>query len=60
LLLAHRFLINIASISDYLTDLSPSPSVVLCVYVCVCVCVRRSVCPESVLWQYGWLDLDAV
>ena len=41
--------INIASVSADGVDLSPSPS------------VGRSVClcPESVLWQNGWLDPDA-
>jgi len=28
--------------------------------VCVCVCVSLSVCLESVLWQNGLLDQDAV
>ena len=28
--------------------------------VCVCVCVCLSVCPESVLWQNGWTDPDAI
>jgi len=36
--------------------MSPSPSV----YLCVCRSVGRSVCPESVLWQIGWMDPDAV
>jgi len=44
--------INIVSVSAYLTDLLPRSSVVLCVY--------RSVGLESVLWQNGWLDPDAV
>jgi len=39
--------------SGYLC-LSPIPSVTL--YLSVC----RSVCPETVLWQNGWLDLDVV
>jgi len=34
-----------------LTDLSPIPCVGLSVL---------SVCPESVLWQIGWLDMDTV
>jgi len=44
--------VNKVSISAYLTDLSSIPSVgwSLCV----------SVYPESVLWQNGWLDPDAV
>jgi len=34
----------------------------ICQSVCVSVCrsLCQSVCPESVLWQNGWLDLDAV
>jgi len=37
----------------HVTDrLSPSPSVGLC------VCL--SVCPESVLWQNGWMDPDTI
>jgi len=32
----------------------------LSVCVTVWVSVSVSVCPESVLWQIGWLDLDAV
>jgi len=35
-------------------------SVCLCVCVCVSRSVGRSVCPESVLWQNGCLDPDAV
>jgi len=40
--------ISIASVSTYVTDLSPSRSVSL------------SVCPESVLQQNGWMDPGAV
>ena len=41
------------SVSTYVTDLLPSPSVGLC----VCLSVgRSSVCLESVLWQNGWMD----
>jgi len=47
---------NIASISANDVDLSSIPSVGQCVGLCVCLCV----CPKSVLWQNGWLDLDAV
>jgi len=28
--------------------------------LCVCLCVCLSVCPESELWQNGWMDADAV
>ena len=45
----------IVSVSTYFTDLSPSH---LSVYVCLCV--GLSVCPESVLWQNGWYDPDAI
>ena len=44
--------INIASVSAYLTDMSPSPSVGRS--------VCRSVCLKSVLWQNGWLHPDAM
>jgi len=40
------------SVSAHVTDLSPSSSV----SVCVCVCI----CPESVLWQNGRMDPNAV
>jgi len=29
-------------------------------HLLVCVSVGRSVCPESVLWQNGWLAPNAV
>ena len=44
--------VNIASVSTLLTDLSLIPSVGLCVFM--------SVCPESVLWQNGRVDPDAI
>jgi len=44
--------INTASISANGVDLSPIPSVGRYVGLCVC--------PESVPWQNGWLDPDAV
>jgi len=32
----------------------------VCLSVCVCLSVGRSVGPESVLWQNGWVDPGAV
>jgi len=51
-LLTRRSLSIQQSVSVIGIDLSPIPSVGL--YVCL------SVCPESVLWQNGWLDSDAI
>jgi len=48
--------IAIASISYNCIDLTPIMSVGLS----ICRFVGLCVCPESVLWQNGWLDLDAV
>jgi len=46
----------LSSISTLDTGFLPRPSVV-CLSVCLSIC--WSVCLESVLWQNGWVDLDA-
>ena len=51
LLIINTSLIYQWSIGIIGIDLSPIPSISLS--------VSLSVCPESVLWQNGWLDLDA-
>jgi len=56
LLLPRRSLSIQHSVGVIGIDLSLIPSVGLC----VCVSGGLSVCPESVLWQTGWLDLYAI